>query len=47
MIGETISHYGILEKLGEVRKSPTSVSQRVVVIFRIPASFGGSGRRLQ
>ena len=54
MIGQTITHYKILEKFGEggmdvvykVPKSPTSVSQRVVVIFRIPPSSGGSGRRM-
>ena len=50
MIGQIISHYKIIEKLGEVRKSPTSVppeAGRVVVIFiplRGTPSFGGSGK---
>ncbi len=57
MIGQTISHYApkahppladkILEKLGEVPKSPTSVFQRVAVILIPPCgtpSSGGSGR---
>jgi hypothetical protein len=44
MIGESISHYKILEKLGEVPKSPTSVFPRVVVILRIPLKRSESGR---
>jgi hypothetical protein len=44
MIGQTISHYKIIDKLGEVRNFPTSVSQRVVENFRIPLERSGSGR---
>ncbi len=57
MVGRTISQYApkvhppladkILEKLGEVRKFPTSVSQRVTGIFRIPLLSSGSGRGQQ
>ena len=42
MIGQSISQYKILEKLGEVRNSPTSVLPRVVENFRIPLFFSGS-----
>ncbi len=55
MIGSSVSHYRILEKLGEVRtwRTPAcvpkgtsagrSVFQRVIVMFSIPPPFGGSG----
>jgi hypothetical protein len=35
MIGQAVSHYKILEKLGEVPKLPTSASQRVIAILSI------------
>jgi hypothetical protein len=35
MTGQSISHYKILEKLGEVPKFPASASQRVVGILSI------------
>ena len=41
MIGQTISHYRILEKLGEVRNFPTSAPQRVAENFRIRRLIGG------
>lgn len=50
MIRQTISHYKILEKLGEVPKWLTSlpagqagVSQRVIAILRIPLKRSESG----
>jgi hypothetical protein len=57
MIGQTISQYApkahppladkIIEKLGEVPKSPTSGSKRVAATLRIPPLFGGSGRSIE
>lgn len=42
MIGQKISHYKILEKLGEVPKSPTSVTARVAATLSIPTFSVGS-----
>jgi hypothetical protein len=42
MIGLTVSHYKILEKLGEVPKFPTSASQRVVGVLSISTFCVGS-----
>jgi hypothetical protein len=45
MVGQTILHYIIVEKLGEVPNFPTSVFQRVVGSLSVPPSFGGSQER--
>jgi len=45
MIGQRISHYHILEKLGEVPKLPASPehSGRAAAILRIPLKHSESG----
>ena len=43
MVDQMISHYKILEKVGEVPKSPTSVFQRVAATLRIPLKCNESG----
>jgi len=44
MIGTTVSHYRIIEKLGEVPNFPTSVSRRVGGSLSIPLKRSESGR---
>jgi hypothetical protein len=43
MIGQTISHYKILQKLGEVPNFPTNVFQRVGGSLSIPLKRSESG----
>ena len=47
MIGQTIAHYKIIEKLGEVRNSATSVFQRVQENFRISRFMDSAMSRIQ
>ena len=42
MIGQTISNYEILDRLGEVPKLPTSALRRVDATLRIPLFSSGS-----
>jgi hypothetical protein len=42
MIGQIVSHYKIVEKLGEVPNFPTSAFQRVVGSLSIPTHSVGS-----
>jgi len=45
MMGQTMSHYKILEKLGEVPNFPTSM--RVEGSLSMPPSCGGSRREIE
>jgi len=46
MIGQSISHYTILGKLGEVPNFPTSVFQRVDGSLSIPPKGGSRTTRM-
>ncbi len=43
MVGNLVSHYKILEKLGEVPKLPTSDIQRVAAVLRTTPFSGVRG----
>jgi len=46
MTGASISQFHIVEKLGEVPKSPASVPQRVVVILRTAMFLFAGGKKV-
>jgi hypothetical protein len=46
MIGQTVSHYQILGKLGEVPKLPASVSQRIEKLGRLVTSVSPKGKNI-